>query len=181
MPIDRNVSDVIYQLVGTIRDLARRLRRLEGLPLPSRVSDLLDVEVTSATIRQYLRYDGTNWVNETISSQALFTIEGNLTAPYVGTIRIPNVTGRTLYISQVYIIVETAPVGDDIIVDVCKNGTTIFANPGDQPTILDGTTTGSSTTISASNWTNLSYLTIEIDQIGSGTAGANLTVAIVYV
>ena len=70
--------------------------------------------------------------------------------------------------------VKTAPVGSNAIIDINKNGTTLWASG--KLTIVDGANTGSiitfdSTTVSADD-----YFTLDIDQIGSGTAGADLTV-----
>lgn len=88
------------------------------------------------------------------------------------------------YVEQSYTIsavrasVGTAPVGSSIICDVNKNGTTIYTTQGNRPTITTGTNTA---TANSPNITSLSagdYLTVDVDQIGSSTAGADLTVTI---
>lgn len=73
--------------------------------------------------------------------------------------------------------VNTAPAGASVIVDVNKNGTTLFTTQTARPTIaaLGFTATGTPavTTFAAGD-----YMTVDVDQIGSTTAGADLTVVI---
>jgi hypothetical protein len=74
--------------------------------------------------------------------------------------------------------VGTAPTGASLIVDVNKNGTTIFSTQGNRPTIaaagfLSGTATPNTTAMTAGD-----YFTIDVDQVGSTIAGADLTVII---
>lgn len=74
----------------------------------------------------------------------------------------------------------TAPAGAAIIVDVNKNGTTIYTTQANRPTIAAGTQTGGPG--SAPDVTALSagdYLSVDIDQVGSGTAGSDLTVSVI--
>lgn len=77
--------------------------------------------------------------------------------------------------------VNTAPTGQAIIIDVNKNGTTIFSTQGNRPQIAASANATSST--ATPNVTSIAagdYLTIDIDQIGSGTGGSDLTVFIEY-
>jgi hypothetical protein len=143
-----------------------------------------DYELSDASKAITLIYDDEQdlWISPFSASktgQALFTVEGSLSIG-AKNIRLPNMTGRTLTISKVYLIVGTEPDGDDLICDIHKNGTTIFTTQSNRPTITDGNSEGSTTTIEVPSWADGEYLTLEIDQVGSGTAGADLTVAIVY-
>ena len=113
------------------------------------------------------------------NGQALFYISGDLTTGEKDFI-IPNVTGRSLTISKVYLIAKTGPTGADVIVDVHKDGTTIFTTQSNRPVITAGNTTGQSTTIEVATWADASYLTVHVDQIGSTLPGSNMTVVIVY-
>lgn len=74
--------------------------------------------------------------------------------------------------------VGTAPTGAGLIVDINKNGTTIFTTQSNRPTIAPGTNTDNSvpdvTTLLAGD-----YLTIDIDQVGSTVAGSDLSVQVV--
>lgn len=75
---------------------------------------------------------------------------------------------------------NTAPTGASVIVDINKNGTTIFSTQGNRPTIAAGT--NDSGAIVAPNVTTLAvgdYLTVDIDQVGSTLAGSDLTVEVV--
>lgn len=78
----------------------------------------------------------------------------------------------------VYISAITAPAGAAILVDVNKSGTTLFTTQANRPTIADGANDSvvavpDVTSVAAGN-----VLTVDVDQIGSGTAGSNLTVSI---
>lgn len=93
-----------------------------------------------------------------------------------------NRTGRTLTIKAVWISVGTAPTGSTILVDVNRNGTTIFTTPGNRPSIaISGFVSTRNT--SADGTVALSdgdYLTFDIDQIGSTIAGSNLIVTVEF-
>jgi hypothetical protein len=74
--------------------------------------------------------------------------------------------------------VGTAPTGASLIVDVNKNGTTLFTTQGNRPTIAaagftDLTNTPDITSISADD-----YLTISVDQIGATIPGSDLVVVV---
>lgn len=77
--------------------------------------------------------------------------------------------------------VNTAPTGADIILDVNKNGSTIYTTAANRPRIVAGTfatttePTPDVTTIVAGD-----YLQVDIDQVGSGVAGEDLTVFVRY-
>ena len=92
--------------------------------------------------------------------------------------------------------VGTAPTGADITVDVNKNGTTVFTDQGKRPKVVAGATTGSVANEPAlAPGTNHIYtpyptanplatfaagdkITVDVDAIGSGTAGSNLGVVL---
>lgn len=72
------------------------------------------------------------------------------------------------------------PGGQSIIVDVNKNGTTIFTDQDNRPTIAAGDTTGDTTDIDINSVSANDVFTIDVDQIGtSGSPGGNLAVFIV--
>lgn len=121
---------------------------------------------------------GTNGADG-VSGPGLFayTVAG-VVAVATGTTRIYNDTGRTLTISKVRASVGTAPTGASLIVDVNKNGTTIFTTQSARPTIAAAGVTATGipavTTLADGD-----YLTVDCDQVGSGTPGADLTVQVV--
>ncbi len=111
--------------------------------------------------------------------QAIFTLDGALTLS-TGALKIRNLMNRTLNLSRVYCDVGTAPTGANIVVDINKNGTTIFTNQANRPVILNGATSGETTSINVTNWASDEYLTMDIDSVGSIVIGADLTVTVVY-
>lgn len=79
--------------------------------------------------------------------------------------------------------VGTAPTGSTILVDVNKNGTTIFTTQGNRPSIaISGFLSAAAVPdAAAAAYVAGDYVTVEIDQKGSTIAGSDLTVAIEYV
>ncbi len=77
---------------------------------------------------------------------------------------------------------NTAPVGENLICDVHKNGTTIFTTQGNRPTIIDGAyATAASAVPDVTAVAAGDYLTVDIDNIGSGTAGSDLTLTVYFI
>ena len=74
----------------------------------------------------------------------------------------------------------TSPTGADVIVDVNKNGTTIFTTQGNRPTVPDGDAdgVGAAATPDVTSVLEGEYLTVDIDQIGSTTPGDDLVVSV---
>lgn len=93
-------------------------------------------------------------------------------------------TGATRqYVDEAYVIdqvrasVGTAPTGATLIVDVNKNGTTIFTTQSRRPAIaISGNTAINSGAIEVASLAAGDYLTVDIDQIGSTVPGSDLTV-----
>lgn len=89
-----------------------------------------------------------------------------------------------LYVEGNYTIVSvrasvgTAPTGASLIVDVNKNGTTIFTTQSNRPTIAASGNTDLADAIEVSSLASGDYLTVDVDQVGSTVAGANLTVTV---
>jgi len=79
-----------------------------------------------------------------------------------------------------YATCSTAPTGAAIIVDVHKDGTTIFTTQANRPTIaVSAFDSGTAKTPDVTTFAAGSYLTVNVDQIGSTIAGAGLTVCVV--
>lgn len=107
----------------------------------------------------------------------VFTVSGALTVA-TGVFRLPIDGTYTLVGTR--LMVNTAPVGADIIVDVNKNGTTIYTTAANRPRILDGANAGGpGSTPDITSLAAGDYLTVDVDQIGSGTAGSNLVVGVI--
>lgn len=95
-------------------------------------------------------------------------------------LRIYNQLGISQTITEIFLTVGTAPTGANLIVDVHKNGTTIFTTQANRPVIMAGANTGNSIMIDVPEWADGEYLTAHIDQIGSTIKGADLVVHIVH-
>lgn len=101
----------------------------------------------------------------------IYSVQGTV-SPLVGTHRV--YAERSGTVAAVRASVGTAPTGSAILVDVNKNGTSILSSP-------ISIAIGSNTAVGTINNFSVSagdYFTVDIDQVGSSTAGANLTVAI---
>lgn len=73
---------------------------------------------------------------------------------------------------------DTAPTGATFIVDVNKNGTTVFTTQGNRPTIAIGANVSSNVAPDVTAVAAGDQISFDIDQIGSGTAGSDLYVAV---
>jgi hypothetical protein len=113
----------------------------------------------------------------TIKTTLSFAVVGTLTT---GTDKAPTIVAPcTLTIVKVKAVVKTAPTGAALIVDVNKNGTTIFTTQENRPQIAAGATSGDSGTPDVTSLVEGDKLTVDIDAIGSSVAGADLTVEVV--
>lgn len=81
-------------------------------------------------------------------------------------------------ISGVRASVGTAPTGSSVIVDVNKNGTTIYTTQGNRPTIAAAGNTALGGTPDVTALTTSDYLSFDVDAIGSTTPGSNLTIQV---
>lgn len=106
----------------------------------------------------------------------LFSKSGVLTV-VAGVSRVP-IHGGTFNIIGVYAMVNTQPTGAAVIVDVNKNGTTIFTTQSNRPQIAVSTNGDASGTPDVTSITTGDYLTVDVDQIGSTVAGSDLVVSV---
>ena len=108
----------------------------------------------------------------------IFTVEGEVPTAS-GTLRMYNKWGRSISISNVFTAVNTAPSGLALIVDINKDGTSIFTDQSKRPLIVSGAFTDTSDAPDTQAWASDSYLTMDVDQVGSTVAGSDLTVHVV--
>lgn len=94
-----------------------------------------------------------------------------------GTLRYP-VGAGTWTITEVRVTAGTAPVGSALIVDVHKNGTTIYGTQANRPTVPDGQNAATGGAASTASVTAGDYVTVDVDQVGSTSPGADLVVAL---
>lgn len=80
-------------------------------------------------------------------------------------------------IEAVVIAVNTAPTGASLIADVNVNGTSIYAStPANRPTIAAGSTVATGGTPNTTTVATNAAITVDVDQVGSTVAGADLSV-----
>ena len=107
-------------------------------------------------------------------------IEGGLAGTItVGTGKARFYLEKSYVFESVRISVNTAPTGATIIVDVNKNGTTIFTTQGNRPVISASAFTGTSTNPDVTTFASGDYITFDVDQIGSTVAGADLVCTLI--
>lgn len=94
---------------------------------------------------------------------------GVITAPFAYTLVSP----------YLYANVDVAPQGAAIILDVLVNGTSIWTNPADRPTIAAGFTTATFGTPNTVNIAAGDRVKLKIEQVGSTTAGSDLSATLV--
>lgn len=74
--------------------------------------------------------------------------------------------------------VGTAPTGAAVLVDVNKNGTTVFTTQANRPSVAAAGNLSSAAVPDVVALAAGDYLTVDVDQVGSTVAGADLTVVL---
>lgn len=106
------------------------------------------------------------------------SVAGNV-AVGAGAHRVYNDSASQLYVAAARASVGTAPLTTSIKVDINKNGTTIYPDQANRPEIAAGAfTSGKVLTVDNPVIDPGDYITVDVDQIGTGTVGANLVVQI---
>lgn len=85
---------------------------------------------------------------------------------------------ETATIQKISAYVRTAPTGASLIIDVNKNGTTIFTTQSNRPTITSGSNEDASAIPDVTSIAAGDVLEIDVDQIGSGDPGEDLVITI---
>lgn len=94
-----------------------------------------------------------------------------------GTYRYYNTTGVTLTIRGFLVSAGgDAPTGASLIINPKMDGTALYSS-GNRPTIAAGQrSSGLATSLATAAWPALSYLTVDVDQVGSSVAGTKITI-----
>jgi len=124
-----------------------------------------------------LVYTGSAWEGFTRETSR-FSIQGTLTT---GTDLVPAmIFPRACEVKKVCARVKTATSGSDLEVDINRNGTATSSIFTSALTIAAGSNFTSSTTFTTADGSLSAddYLTFDIDQVGSTTAGADLSVVV---
>jgi hypothetical protein len=85
---------------------------------------------------------------------------------------------QNMTIVKAWAIARTGPTGADIIVDINKNGSTIWSTQANRLKIVDGQTTGNTTTFNTTALSAGDYLDFDIDQVGSSVGGVDITIVL---
>lgn len=178
---------------GTVKPAAITTTSLQDSSVSG--TKLQDTSITSGKLNagtgtdgQYLTLTSTaaGGLSWTTPATPTKTLTFSLTSFYKsGTLSVATGTNRlpidgTYTIIGARLMVGTAPVGANLIIDVKKNGTTIYTTQANRPTIVAGQNAGGpGATPDVSTLAAGDYLTVDIAQVGSTTAGSDLTVAVV--
>lgn len=82
-----------------------------------------------------------------------------------------------LTILKAYAAIKTAPTGASILINIMKNGTSIWnVTPANRLTIAAAALSGNQTVFDTTQLSDGDLLTLNIDQIGSSVGGVDLTV-----
>lgn len=94
-------------------------------------------------------------------------------------------TGRSrIYLEGNYTVesvraaVNTAPTGAAVIVDVNKNGVTLYTTQANRPSIAAAANSATGNSPAITTFAAGDYLTVDVDQVGSTTPGSDLTVTV---
>ena len=118
-----------------------------------------------------------NTVAAAIVPTAIFTIDGTLPADT----NVPPaiIVPKSLTIIKVYAYVKTAPTGASIIMDINKNGTSIWnSTQANRITIAASSQNGTQTSFDTTALVEGDILTLDVDQVGSTIPGSSVTVEI---
>jgi hypothetical protein len=114
-----------------------------------------------------------------ITRQAYETLEFFIAgAQTTGTKKLAALIGVACTVVDVRAYLDTAPTTSSFILDVNKNGTTIFSTQGNRPTVAASGNASSTTAPDVTAFAAGDRLSVDIDQIGSGTAGSDLYVSV---
>jgi len=135
-------------------------------------ADLLDSQAATSGSLLVSRTAGAEPEWKTPLSSMVWFIDGGLTVNATGSAIFTMPFGFT--VSTGSLRVNVAPTGSAIIVDINRNGTSIFST---NPQInADATTSAKSGVLSATNLSVGDEISVAIDQVGSTTAGSGLTI-----
>lgn len=113
---------------------------------------------------------------------AYFSVTGNLVVGTNKSWELPILVdvARQAELIAVLAHVRTAPTTTNVIVDINKNGVTIFPTQASRPTIPVGTFNSNIAVPDVNTLANFDILSLDVDQIGTGTVGADLSVVLKF-
>lgn len=107
----------------------------------------------------------------------VFPIPGPIIVETLATSPIPVI--KDSVITRAFAYANTAPTGADLIVDINKNGTSIWATTqANRLKITAGNQSGNQTSFDTTTLTTDDILTLDVDQVGSSVTGSDLVVVL---
>jgi hypothetical protein len=132
---------------------------------------------TQVTNKTYVDTAIAGQIHSVTFSLPAYSKQGTLSIT-TGTMRLP--IDGTYTVVGTRLMVGTAPTGANLIIDVKKNGATIYTTSANRPTVVAGANSGGpGATPDATSLAAGDYITVDIAQVGSTVAGSDLTVVIV--
>lgn len=129
-----------------------------------------------------LAYDGSQW-NELSRSSSVITMAQTFSydgIQYARTGALRWMPPANCTIVSCTASLNTAPTGANFVVDVNKNGTTIYTTQGNRPTITATEFVSLAKVPDVTALTISDYLQCDVDVIGSTIPGSDLTVRVIY-
>lgn len=108
-----------------------------------------------------------------IERERVFEVPGTLAVGARGLRYYPDFAGTVIGVRAS---VGVAPSGAAVVVDLNKNGASVYTTQANRPTIAAGTNTVAAALPDDASVATGDYFTIDVDAVGSTTAGSDLTV-----
>lgn len=135
---------------------------------------------TSGTLLSGVHADG-SFYGPNIGDTFVFGLSGTLSTG-TGKGHWPNRSTRTLTVIAVDLqVTDTGPSGADFVVDLNKNGTTMYTTQANRPKVTDGTTAPAYVSATLPDVVDIAsgdYLSVDIDSVGSSVAGSSFTLIV---
>jgi hypothetical protein len=171
--VDVTLLDAHTHTESDITDLDHDAVKLQGRAVAATAPNDGEALVWSDTNNQW--EPGAVSGSASVKQQVVFTFVGDAETG-ANPIQIPNVTGETKTLESVHVRAKTAPDTQALIVDIHKNGSTLFTTQANRPQVSVGNHTGSSSALDVTSWADGEYLEAEIDQAD----GADIVVMVVF-
>lgn len=113
---------------------------------------------------------------EVAPASIVLSVTGTLSTSSKAAVRMPH-AGT---IRSITTAVTTAPTGAALVCDVNVAGTTVFTTQANRPSIAINGTSDNSGTVEAGTFAAGDVVSVDVDQVGSSVAGANLSVLVTY-
>ena len=100
--------------------------------------------------------------------------------PSAGLLRWYNRTGGARTVVGVWVSAATPPTGQPLVVDLNKNGVTMFTTQANRAQVPVGANVGTTAVPDVVTIADGEYLTVDVDQVGSVAAGADVVAGILH-